>query len=442
MDRNISAQLANWRQSDRRKPLILQGARQVGKTHVVTEFGRSHYESLAYLNFEEMTGAANLFVETLDPQVLLQKFENYLDTSIQQEKTLIFLDEIQACPEALNSLKYFNEKSNEYHIIAAGSLLGVKLNNTKGFPVGKVNFLDMFPMTFFEFLDAIGKSRLRAMLEEIDQITPVSEPFHGQLTELFKMYLFVGGMPEAVAVYRDNKDYNQVREVHHEILRAYELDFSKHVNSPNDTLKISAVWHSLPQQLGKENKKFIYSILRKSARGREYEVAIQWLMDANLICKVNQVSTPAIPLKAYASPDTFKTYALDVGILGALCELKPQVILKREKLFEIFNGALIENVVAQEMTAAHQQQLYYWSSEGKAEVDFLMEHNGHIYPLEVKSGLSRYKRSLLAYKEKYKPHLICRASPHNLKQDADFVNYPLYLSCLFPTLNDKQNELN
>jgi len=440
MDRNVSAQLANWQQSERRKPLVLQGARQVGKTHIVTEFGHTHYESLAYLNFEEMSDAASLFAGTLDPQVLLSKLENYLDAAIQHEKTLIFLDEIQACPDALNSLKYFNEKANEYHIIAAGSLLGVKLNNTRGFPVGKVNFLNMFPMTFFEFLEAIGKARLRDMLEEIKQIEPISEPFHSQLIELFKIYLFVGGMPEAVASYRDNKDYNQVREIHNEILRSYELDFSKHVASPNDTLKISTVWHSLPQQLGKENKKFIYTILRKSARGREYEVAIQWLIDANLICKVNQINTPAIPLKAYANPDIFKTYALDVGILGALCELKPQAVLKKTELFAMFNGALIENVVAQELTAAHQQQLYYWSSEGKAEVDFVMESNGKIYPLEVKSGFSKYKRSLLAYKEKYKPNLICRTSPRNLKLDADFVNYPLYLSCMFPTLCDLGGE--
>jgi predicted AAA+ superfamily ATPase len=242
-------------------------------------------------------------------------------------------------------------------------------------------------------------------------------------------------MPEAVASYRDNKDFAEVGEVHREILRSYELDFSKHVASPNDTLKISAVWHSLPQQLGKENKKFIYSVLRKSARGREYEAGIQWLNDANLISKVNQISKPAMPLKAYANTEIFKTYALDVGILGALCELKPQTILQKNKLFEIFHGAFIENLVAQELTAAHQQQLYYWSSEGKAEVDFLMEYYDHIYPLEVKSGLSKYKRSLLAYKEKYNPELICRTSPRNLKRDNDFINYPLYLSCLFPTLN-------
>lgn len=440
MDRNILTQLANWQQSERRKPLILQGARQVGKTHAITEFGHSHYESLAYLNFEEMSDAANLFAGTIKPQVVLSKLENYLDMNIQREKTLLFLDEIQSCPEALNSLKYFNEKANEYHIIAAGSLLGVKLNNTKGFPVGKVNFLKMFPMTFFEFLKAIDKSRLRDMLAEVRQIQPITEPFHNQLLEFLKIYLFVGGMPEAVASYRDNKDYNHVREIHNEILQSYELDFSKHVASPNDTLKISTVWHSLPQQLGKENKKFIYTILRKSARGREYEIALQWLKDANLICKVNQISTPSIPLKAYANPDIFKTYALDVGILGALCELKPQAILKKAKLFEMFNGALIENFVAQELTAAHQQQLYYWSSEGKAEVDFVMEHHEQIYPLEVKSGLSKYKRSLLAYKGKYKPKLICRTSPRDLNIDNDFVNFPLYLSCLFPTLNDAQDK--
>lgn len=434
MKRNITTQLVNWQQSDRRKPLILQGARQTGKTHAITEFSTSHYKSLAYINFEEMSGSDMLFAQGIEPKILLEKLENYLDMKILPEETLLFLDEIQACPEALNSLKYFNEKANEYHIIAAGSLLGVKLNNTKGFPVGKVNFLHMYPMTFFEFLDAIGKSRLREMLDKIEKIEPISEPFHSQLLELLKKYLYLGGMPEVIASYRDNNDLNETREIQHEILRSYELDFSKHVASSNDTLKISSVWHSLPTQLGKENKKFIYTALRKSARGREYEIAIQWLVDADLICKINQISTPFLPLKAYSNSDIFKTYALDVGILGALCEVKPQVILEKFKLFEMFHGALIENFVAQELTAAYQQQLYYWS-EGKAKVDFVMDYEGIIYPFEAKSGLSKFKRSLISYDNKYNPDFITRGSPRNLKIDGKFVNYPLYLSCLFPRLN-------
>lgn len=434
MKRDILKDLHQWKHSKRRKPLILKGARQVGKTHALTQFAKKAYQGLAYINFEEMSDAADLFFGSLAPDTVLPKLQIYLDCKIEPASTLLFFDEIQACPNALNSLKYFNESANQYHIVSAGSLLGVKLANSKGFPVGKVNFMQMYPLTFFEFLSAIGKSKLREMLEDIKVFDAISEPFHTKLMDLAKTYIFVGGMPEAVSVFSNENDFKQVRSIHKEILKSYDLDFSKHVNSPNDTLKISAVWQSIPKQLAKENKKFIYSVLRKSARGREYETAIQWLTDASLIHKVMQISRPLIPLNAYVNTDVFKTYSVDVGLLAAMCELNPKTLLAGSDLYREFNGALIENFVAQELIANHQKPLYYWTSEGRAEIDFVASYEDLIFPLEVKSGFTRYKKSLIAYNEKYNPPLLARISPRNLTRDGKFTNYPLYLANKFPYL--------
>ncbi len=425
MERRLFAQLEAWKSKAKRKPLILMGARQVGKTFLLQQFAREKYHNFIYLNFENTPNLKKLFTETLKPLDLLQNIGIESNVPIHPEKTLIILDEIQECPQALNSLKYFCELANEYHICAAGSLLGVKLINTQGFPVGKVDFLHLYPLGFFEFLQAVGEQELYEYLEHYQSITPLSMFLHDKLLRLFKVYLFVGGMPEAVVHYIDSKNFQEIRNIHQAILQAYSLDFSKH--SPKDQLmKINQIWNSIPGQLSKENRKFIYSVIRSGARAREYELALQWLLEAGLIHKVYNVSSPKLPLEGYANFDFFKIYLLDIGLLGAMTHLSPKTMMDGNDLFQEFRGALIENYVAQELIR-HQQNLYYWTSEGKAELDFLLQQDDVIYPLEVKLGNSGKKKSLRVYDEKYHPKLQVRTSPMNLKKDGKLLNCPLYL---------------
>lgn len=336
------------------------------------------------------------------------------------------LDEIQECPKALNSLKYFCEEANEYHVVAAGSLLGVKTAGEKGFPVGKVNFLHMYPLTFFEFLSALGQEKTRLFLEEYHTYEPIPNPMHEKLIQLLKFYFFVGGMPEVVAEYAKSERLNVVREIQLEILNAYEKDFAKHA-PPNEIMKITTVWKQIHRQLAKENKKFIFAAIRKSARGRDYEDAIQWLLDAGLIHKSYLVESPKFPLSAYADNNIFKIFLADVGLLGAQSNLSPHTVIDGDLLFTEFKGALTENYVAQELTATKHKELYYWTSEGTAEIDFLIEDDHGIYPLEVKAGASQKKKSLLVYNQKYSPVKLFRASIMNLKHDGEIYNYPLYL---------------
>ena len=345
--------------------------------------------------------------------------------SIHPGRTLIVFDEVQACPNALISLKYFNENANEYHVAAAGSLLGVKLLNTQGFPVGKVNFMDMYPLNFFEFLEAIGEAELKSFLESIDRVEPIPENLHEKTLDYFRYYLYIGGMPEAVATYIETQSLDTVRDVHEAILRAYSLDFSKLAPS-EQIMKINQIWNSIASQLAKENKKFIYSVLRKGARAKEFETAIQWLKEAGLIHKVSQVSTPRIPLKAYANFEFFKLYLVDVGLLGAMTNLTAKTLLQGNQLFQEFRGSYIENAAAQILIQNHLQP-YYWSSEGKAEIDFVVEHDGITYPLEIKSGTTNKKKSLQIYIQKYQPKFAIRSSPMNLRKDNNILNCPLYL---------------
>ena len=291
-------------------------------------------------------------------------------------------------------MKYFEEKANNYHIAAAGSLLGVKISRPKSFPVGKVNFLDLYPMTFFEFLDAIGHPQYRHLLEKITQATPLSEPFHETLVDLLKKYFLIGGMPEAVKVYALENDFMAVRQVQLEILNSYILDFAKHAQT-HDIPKLSKIWESVPIQLARENKKFIFSAIRKSARAREYEDAFQWLEDAGLILRAPAITTARQPLRGYEQSNAFKIYALDVGILGAMASLPLEMSVMGNKLYTEYKGAFVENYVAQQLTSALQQKLYYWRSRGgTAELDFLYEHNNHIFPLEVKAGINPKSKSL------------------------------------------------
>lgn len=425
MKRTIMKNLQDWKRQAKRKPLILMGARQVGKTFVLKKFGELEYENTVYLNFEDNPHLCKLFDASLDPKVILKALSIEMDAEIAEGKTLIIFDEVQECPNALNSLKYFCENASDYHLIAAGSLLGVKLAHVKGFPVGKVQFLTLYPLSFLEFLEALQKVRLKEFIEELKSVEPLPPNLHEKLIGHFKEYLFVGGMPEAVAEYINSQNIAKVREIQEAILNAYSLDFAKH--APKDQImKINQVWGSIPNQLAKENKKFIYSALRLGGRAKEFENALQWLIEAGLIYKVSLVSTPKIPLSAYASFNVFKIYLVDVGLLGAMSHLSAKTILHENELFQEFRGAIAENYIAQELVHS-RYPLFYWASEGKAEVDFVLEQDDLIYPLEVKSGNSTKKQSLRVYGDTYHPKLLIRTSPTNLKKDGDILNCPLYL---------------
>ncbi len=431
MKRDIYKQLLDWKKDLNRQPLLLQGARQVGKTYLLKEFGKKAYKQCCYINFEETPGCKAFFEIDLKPERIIRDLGIYLETKIDPTSTLIIFDEIQECPNALTSLKYFCEHAPEYHVVAAGSLLGVKLSRARGFPVGKVHFLNLYPMSFFEFLDAIGRSMLRTMLEEITSIEPLAQPHHLQLLDLLKIYLYVGGMPKPVLHYAETGDFRLVREVQEDILKAYVQDFAKHA-PPSLVMRITQIWGSVPIHLGKENKRFVFSAIKQSARARDYEEAIQWLLDADLIYKVASISTPKLPLISYGDHETFKVYLLDVGLLGAMCRLPARVIVDGDQLFVEFKGSLTENYVAQSLKAAHNTTPYYWTSSREAEVDFLLEYDGGIFPLEVKSGTSTKKKSLLVYNEKYHPLFISRTTLMNLKQDGTVCNYPLYFISRFP----------
>lgn len=437
MKRVIYQKLLQWKTDKYRKPLILRGARQVGKTYILTQFS-NEYTNHIYINFEKMPGIIPIFTGDIDPQNIIKKLEIYFAIRIETQNTLIIFDEIQECSEALNSLKYFNEEANSYHIVAAGSLLGIKLNREKGFPVGKVDFLDLKPLSFFEFLDAMGQERLRKFLESINAFVPLDEALHQKAISLLQQYFIIGGMPEVVARFIDTQSYDQVRKVQQAILDAYVLDFAKHAE-PNDVTKIMAIWESIPNQLAKENKKFIFSAIKKSARARDYESAIQWLVDAGLIYKAFNVTTPKIPLDSYADKNIFKIYLLDVGLLGHMARLPIKILLVQHELFMEFKGALTENFVAQELVVKKFDKLYYWTSVGKAEVDFLLSHELEIYPLEVKAGISTHKKSLLSFGEKYQHKILSRATLINLKSDGNIYNYPLYLIALFPIITNAKN---
>jgi uncharacterized protein len=431
MERDIYKKLLAWKQDKYRKPLVLKGARQVGKTYILSAFAKEYSNSL-YINFEEMPDVIPIFSGNLSPANIITQLQIKFGITITPKTTLLVFDEIQECAAALNSLKYFNEKANEYHIVSAGSLLGIKLNRTKGFPVGKVDFLDLKPLSFFEFLDAMGEYRLKEMLLGIKKFIPINEALHQKSIALLKQYFVVGGMPEAVAIYVKEKDFVKVRKVQRAIVDAYVLDFAKHA-AKVDVMKIMAIWEAVAGQLAKENKKFIFAAISKSARAREYEASIQWLVDAGLIYKSYNISTPKIPLENYANKNIYKIYMLDIGLLGYMSCLPVNIMLQQQQLFLEFKGALTENFVVQELMAnGRVTKTYYWSSAGLAEVDFVIPYELDIYPLEVKAGTSSRKKSLLVYNEKYHPKNISRATLMNLRRDGEIYNYPLYLVGLFP----------
>jgi len=427
MQRKLYQSLYDWKTSHRRKPLVLRGARQVGKTHLLKEFGRREYESVAYFNFEEDPRLKGFFTGRLEPQALLEALGLYRKETIRPGRDLIIFDEIQACNEALNALKYFQENASEHHIAAAGSLLGVKLSQPMSFPVGKVNFLDLRPLSFSEFLDALGESRYRELIEEKSDAEPFLEPFHEDLLVLLKHYYFVGGMPEAVESFARARDFSEVRGIQKEILNAYVLDFAKHAPT-TDIPKLMQVWDSIPSQLARENRKFQFSALKKTARARDYENAIHWLENAGLILRCCLVTKPGQPLTAYADRSAFKVYALDIGLLGAMAGLTPDILVSGHDLFTEFKGALVENYVAQTLVGLSSGPLHYWKNEAAtAEVDFLWQSpQGDILPLEVKSGINPKSKSLQVYDEKSHPARLLRTTPLNLRHDGKILNIPLY----------------
>lgn len=433
MQRDIYQKLLDWKSSRRRKPLLIKGARQVGKTYILQRFGEQEYSYIAYLNFEEEPLLDDFFKYSLTPEKIIKNISLYFKHDIEPENDLIIFDEIQASNNALNSLKYFNEQANEYHIVAAGSLLGIKLSKPKSFPVGKVNFLNMYPLTFLEFLDAVNQSELRQLIENTSEFIPYPEPFHRKLIDLLRIYYYVGGMPEAVHFFSETNDLFKIREIQNEIINSYVLDFAKHAPT-HDIPKLGLIWESIPAQLGKENKKFTFTALKKTARAREYENALKWLEDTGLILRVNLVKAGKIPLNAYSDQTIFKIYSLDVGLLGALAKISPDILTHGDQLFTEFKGAFVENYVAQQLKSHTQTELYYWKSAGSAEIDFICEHGNNIFPLEAKAGINPRSKSLLFYDQKYNPNLVTRTTLLNLKHDGKICNYPLYAISLFPEL--------
>ncbi len=438
MKRDIFRQLVEWKNSKLRKPLVLKGARQVGKTYILQAFGKEEYNDVAYFNFEEDPDLHGIFTGRLVPDKIIQLLSIYREKPIVPGNTLIIFDEVQDSPETLTSLKYFCEKAPEYHVAAAGSLLGVKVGQSAAFPVGKVNFLDLHPMTFAEFLEAVGRVRLRQFLENTE-FQPIADAFHAELIDLLKMYYFIGGMPEAIARYRENQDLQTVRKIQEDILEAYAMDFSKYT-SKTEAIRIAAVWSSIPGQLARENKRFTYTEISKNARARDYAKAIQWLVDAGLVIKVHNIHTPKLPLSAYRN-DRFKLYLLDIGLLGAMIKVSGRTIVQGNRLFSESNGAFVENYAAQELVAHGRKELYYWTSKRMAEVDFVVTIEDRIMPLEVKAGVSKQKKSLRVYGDRYQPPILSRSTLMNFKEDGGVRNYPLYALWLFSVNPDHSGSL-
>lgn len=437
MKRDIYNSLLEWKRSKRRKPLLLKGARQTGKTYILKEFGENEYEEMFYFNFEEDPKLDGFFTKNLKPSTIIENLSIYTGKKIRPGIDLIFFDEIQISNNALNSLKYFEEQANTFHIVAAGSLLGVKLSTPKSFPVGKVNFLDLYPMTFLEFLTAIGKSEYRKLLEGLEKISPLAEPLHEELIDLLRRYYFIGGMPEAVRYYAEQKDIFEVRKIHKEVLNSYILDLAKHAPS-SDIPRLTDIWNSIPAQLAKENKKFMFSAVRTGARARDYESALLWLDHAGLIYRTFLLSTCKSPLSGYFDRSSFKVYLLDVGLLGTMANISTSALSQGDALFNEFGGAFVENYVAGQLASALHTNLYYWKNEtGIAEVDFICEKDGIIYPLEVKAGTNVRSKSLSSFNDRFRPKILCRTTLKNLKVDGKIINIPLYAVSLHQQLLSK-----
>lgn len=416
--------LYKWKEKDNRKPLIIRGARQVGKTWLMKEFANKAYKSHAYINFDNNMQMKQLFLQDLNVDRLIMGLELYTGKKIVPSETLIIFDEVQEVPDALTSLKYFNEDAPSYHIVCAGSLLGIALHPGTSFPVGKVEFMDLYPLSFSEFMLAMGKEQYAELLEskDYDMITT----FKQEYINLLKQYFFVGGMPEVVAHYAVNKDFQGVREIQRRILDAYEQDFSKH--APNEIVpRIRMLWNSIPAQLAKENKKFIYGLIKEGARAKEYETALLWLADCGLVHQVNRVNAPNIPLKAYEDLKAFKLFTLDVGLLSCMVGLHQSALLSGNDLFREFKGALTEQYVLQQLKTLDNLNVYYWTNDrNRAEIDFLIGSEGRVIPVEVKAEVNLQSKSLKTFRDKYDIEISVRTSMSDYKKEERLINLPLY----------------
>lgn len=424
MKRNLMKSLKEWKNSPYRKPLILSGARQVGKTWLMKEFGRTEYTNTVYVNFDQDINAAGLFEGSINPDRIILGLRALSGMEIDPDNTLIIFDEVQEAPRALTSLKYFCEEAPQYSIIAAGSLLGVALHAGTFFPVGKVDRMHLYPLNFQEFLYAMGEDAAAEILQTKDQrmITVLRE----KLSDLLRQYYYVGGMPEAVNYYKDNKEFTGVRQIQKNLLAYYQQDFSKHAE-PRLTERLNLVWSSIPAQLAKENRKFIYGQVRQGARAKDFELAIQWLSDCGLIHVIHRVTKPGYPLKAYEDLNAFKIYLLDVGLLGAMADLSSNTIVEGNRIFTEFKGALAEQYVLQELIAEdHLNPMYYSAENSRMEIDFIVQKGDEVIPIEVKAEENLRAKSLRSYCEKYKPKTAVRFSMSDYREQDWMVNVPLY----------------
>lgn len=416
--------LYRWKESRRRKPLIIQGARQVGKTWLMKEFGRAAYRDMVYINFDSNSRMAELFASDLNTDRLIMGIELYAGKKIDPDSTLLIFDEVQEVPRALSSLKYFYENAPQYHIICAGSLLGIALHEGTSFPVGKVDFLELYPLSFREFLMAVTGTQFAKLLDSQDYKMITS--FKQTYIEALKQYYFIGGMPEAVENFTEERDFYEVREVQKRILEAYEQDFSKH--APLEIVpKIRMVWNSIPSQLAKENKKFLYGLVREGGRAKEYETAIMWLCDCGLVYKIERVKGGGIPLKAYVDQKAFKLFVVDVGLLGCMTGLSPKILLDGNDLFTEFKGALTEQYVCQQLKTLENLSIYYYTNDrGSCEVDFVVDTGERTVPVEVKAEVNLKAKSLKTYYEKYQPEISIRTSMADYRPEEWLMNLPLY----------------
>jgi len=424
MKRAAMRQLAEWKKSKIHKPLILRGARQTGKTWLLKEFGRLFFQDTVYINFENEPRFRDLFKEDFDTKRIISTIQLFYGKKIVPKTTLIIFDEIQAAEGALTSLKYFCENAPEYYIAAAGSLLGIAMHENQSFPVGKVSFLDLYPLSFSEFLVASGMEMLlEAMFR---QEWKTLETFHGELMNLLKTYLYVGGMPEVVMKWLETHDYSEVRTIQHEILRSYQADFSKHAPS-GQVPRLDMVWESLPAQLAKENKKFVYGVIREGARAKDFELAIMWLCNCGIVLKSHRVSTPKMPLKAYQNLAVFKLFMVDVGLLGASAGLSAAALIEGNRIMTEFKGALTEQYVMQELTTLNLDYIGYWTNErSTSEVDFVIQKENSVIPIEVKSGENLRSRSFTLFCQNFSPDKALKTSALPYREDKTVLNVPLY----------------
>lgn len=423
MRRDAMQQLYDWKEKTTRKPLIVRGARQVGKTWLMKEFASSAYRQFAYINFEDNEVMKDVFQKDFDVERILMAIQLVTGIVVDTE-TLIIFDEIQEAPRGLTALKYFQEKAPQYHVVAAGSLLGIAMHSNDSFPVGKVDFMDLYPLSFSEFLEAVGQEAFARLLAKKDW--GLIAAFRSKLIDLLKQYYYVGGMPEVVNAFINHKDYAEVRQLQQTILDSYDRDFSKHAPIA-EVPRIRMIWRSVPAQLAKENKKFIYGVVKEGARAKDFELAIEWLIDAGLIYKVSRVKKAGIPLSAYEDFSAFKLFLLDTGLMGAMSGLTPQALLEGNVLFSDYKGAITEQYVLQQLKSVKGLSIYYWSSDtSRGELDFLLQKDVSVIPVEVKAEENLQSKSLRFFVEKNAGLHGVRFSMSDYRKQEWMINYPLY----------------